>query len=113
MKNDSACRKSVLCRFEKSRDLPDALIEVCVNCGKKVIYNKRDGNVDDAKYLRDHLRDFAQPFGRTAKIFERIYGKAAVARMRSLPRRKSKDQLREEFQEVTREAKRAIRRQYV
>src|SRR3990167_9309752 len=92
----SKCRKNFLCDYELSRDLPDALIEICVNCGKKVIYNKgKDSRIDNVKYLRDHIRQTVQPFGKTRELFMKIYGeepmKVLLAGMRG---KKSKEQIR-------------------
>ena len=79
MKNDSTCPKAILCDFEVVGQYPDAQVEVCGFCRKKVIYRKdKKGGLDNKKYLRDHLRHTAQPYGRTAKIFYKIYGEAPV-----------------------------------
>lgn len=57
-------------------DYADALVEVCLDCGKDLIYNKaKDGAIDNARYYKDHLRDFAQPTGKTAGIYNKFYGK--------------------------------------
>ena len=80
-KDDSLCNKkrNILCQFDISRNLSDALIEVCVFCGKRVIYNKDEkGNLDSKKYVLDHIRDTLQPYGRTAKLFKAIYGEGWV-----------------------------------
>lgn len=67
-------------KFEISRDLPDAQVEICVLCGIKVVYKKIRDRVDNAKYYMDHLRDFCQPWGRTAGIFAEIYGQEGINR---------------------------------
>ena len=90
MKNESKCRKNILCDFERIIDNEQVLIERCKNCGKKVIYNKeikefyknekgeiiikRGNKIDDDKYLRDHKRDILQPFGRDRELHKNIYG---------------------------------------
>lgn len=57
-------------------DYPDCLVETCIECGTKLLYNKRkDGGIDNSKYYKDHLKDFAQPYGKTAHIYEMFYGK--------------------------------------
>jgi hypothetical protein len=39
-------------------------------------YNKDNaGRIDNKQYLADHQRDFAQPHGRTGKLYEQLYGK--------------------------------------
>jgi hypothetical protein len=53
----------------------DAQLEVCKDCGYKKKYNIISGRVNNQEYLKDHARDFAQPTGPTAKIFEHFYGK--------------------------------------
>lgn len=56
-------------------DYPDATVEVCRDCGKDLIYNKaKDGTIDNARYYKEHLRDFAQPVGPTSGIYAKIYG---------------------------------------
>lgn len=61
-------------------DYSDALVEVCRDCGKKLVYNKaKDGTIDNNRYYQEHLRDFAQPRGPTAYIYERFYGKSKDA----------------------------------
>lgn len=66
--------------FKPIRDEEDAVVETCRNCHIKEIYKKRDGRIDNAKYLRDHVRDFCQPWGATKKIYLEIYGEAALKR---------------------------------
>ena len=82
MDDNSKCKKSIFCDFELSRDLPDARIEVCAACGKKVIYRKIKGKYDEKKYLRDHIRDTVQPCGKNAKLFYQLYGAEPVERAR-------------------------------
>ena len=72
MSDESKCRKKELCEFQVSRDLPDAQIEACINCGKKVVYYKKGGRVNNEKYLADHKRDFLQPYGKDTKLFIKI-----------------------------------------
>lgn len=48
--------------------------EVCHFCGKKVKWNKRaKGRVDNKKYLEAHVRNFAQRWGRTKRVYHQIY----------------------------------------
>ena len=98
--DDSQCRKNFLCEFEISQDLYDALIEICKNCGKKVVYNKVDGRVDSDKYLRDHLRDTVQPRGRTGKLFLEIYGSEPIEQARRMGARLI---MREKIKEMKKE----------
>ena len=56
-------------------DFKNQLIEICVICGDKVRWNKaRSGRIDTKEYLQAHIREFAQPYGRTGKIYEMLYG---------------------------------------
>ena len=77
MKDDSHCRKAKYCDFVVTISNDEVQVEVCQFCGKKVGYwkEKGTGRIDNAKYLRDHVRHFCQPFGPTRKIFEEIYGR--------------------------------------
>lgn len=50
-------------------------VEECVQCGDKVFYKVIEKRIDNAKYRRDHERDFIQP---TDARFERIYGNESV-----------------------------------
>lgn len=77
MKNNSKCKSpgKILCDFKVLYDKPDAQVEVCRNCGKKVIYNRRDGRIDNDQYRRDHKRDILQSRGKDKRLFKKIYGK--------------------------------------
>ncbi len=49
-------------------------IEVCRRCNVKKRYNKRaKGRIDNLAYLKDHTRQFAQPNGKTKRIYNKIY----------------------------------------
>jgi hypothetical protein len=77
------CRNNDYCDFKILLDNDEAQVERCVRCMRKVIYNKRDGRIDNEKYRKDHIRDFCQPFGVTSKVYEKVYG----AKMLALRRR--------------------------
>lgn len=48
--------------------------EICQICGVKKKYNKGyQGRVDNIEYLRDHVRNFAQNWGATKRIYQKIY----------------------------------------
>lgn len=56
------------------RESGDAQIEVCIECKKKIKTRKdKNGRIDNKAYLKEHVRDTAQPFGSTAKVFRRAY----------------------------------------
>ena len=113
MNYEAQCKKSILHDFEISRDLPDALIEICNFCGKKEIYKKVKGRVDDAKYLRLHLRDTLQPGGRTGELFKKIYGtkgKEGIERAKRWHGKRIEKENRKDLREDLRERRLFLRR---
>lgn len=58
-------------------DFRNELQEVCIICGDRTKWrkNKRTGRVDNAEYVNAHIREFAQPYGRTGHVYEMLYGK--------------------------------------
>lgn len=57
-------------------DNADGLLEICTECKKKLVTKKGfKGRVNNKEYLKEHIRDTAQPRGRTAKIFNKYYKK--------------------------------------
>lgn len=89
MQDDSKCPRNKYCDFEVVLSNQEAQVEICRFCGKKVIYNKdkETGRIDNQKYLRDHIRHTAQPFGSTRKIFEEIYGKLTPEQIKRITQR--------------------------
>lgn len=79
---ENKCREKGLCRFESIRDYPDAVVETCVECGKRLIYNKVGGTIDQQRNRRNHIRDTVQPFGMTGRLFRELYGDNAVDKFR-------------------------------
>jgi len=73
IKNRWKCKKGFMCDFKVIGDYPDAQVEVCINCGKKLIYNRVRGKIDEVQYLEDHKRDFVQR-STNPKLYKRIYG---------------------------------------
>lgn len=53
-------------------------LEVCVECKKKLSIKKdsKTGRIDNKKYLEEHQRDTAQPYGKTGNVFKKYYGEA-------------------------------------
>lgn len=76
------CNNNDYCDFKVVVDNCEAQVEVCKRCGRKVIYNKVGGRIDNTKYLQDHIRDFCQPFGATAHVYAHVYGYKKVAERR-------------------------------
>lgn len=54
----------------------DRQVERCKQCGYTKSYNKVNDRVNNVEYLKDHVKDFAQPTGPTANVFEEVYGKS-------------------------------------
>jgi hypothetical protein len=50
--------------------------ERCKICRKIVTFTKErwTGRIDNNRYLKEHIRNFAQPWGRTGNQYRRIYG---------------------------------------
>ncbi len=58
----------------------NAQYEVCDFCHRRKVYRKVDGRIDNQAYLRDHVRDFCQPYGATAQVYGEIYGAMHIAK---------------------------------
>lgn len=124
--NNAKCKRAILCELRTVLDNYDALVEVCHQCNKKVIYGKyfdikwkEDGSwykryqdrVDEPKYVQDHLRDTLQPYGRTGKLYRQIYGLKVVKETEALFKgRKSKKQIQDEWETTRREANDFVRK---
>jgi len=68
------------CRYGQPHDLkivkenPQFKWEVCLICNKKFKWNKGyKGRVKNIEYLKVHLRNFAQKFGATKRVYHKIY----------------------------------------
>lgn len=69
------CKSGLPHDLEVLHDFSDVQIEICNICGKKFRYKKdSQGRVDNKRYLKDHIRHFAQPYGATKKIFFMLHG---------------------------------------
>ncbi len=67
--------------FKTIRDDSKELVEINITTGKKHTYKKnKDGVADPDKYCKVHRKDFLQPFGKTKKEFEEVYGKGSAER---------------------------------
>ena len=48
--------------------------EICHLCNKKFRWNKGyKSRIDNQRYLKAHIRNFAQKFGATKRIYKRVY----------------------------------------
>lgn len=94
----------------QSRDLPLSLIEICINCGTKVVFYKQFGDVDQDEYYAYHAPDFAQP---GSKMFEKIYGEHGKKTVRETTKMyaglKNKDQIAKDWDETIKDAKREMK----
>lgn len=68
------------CRFGQPHDLkvihenPQVKWEVCQICNKKYRWNKGyKGRIQNTEYLKAHVRNFAQRFGATKRIYHKVY----------------------------------------
>lgn len=107
MKYDSVCPKNYLCEFEKEAEHYDALIERCKNCGKKIVYQKHGGKIDEEKYLFDHRRMTLQP---GMKYFREIYGDAPLEALERLKERHISEQKRKVLREELRDRRISMHR---
>lgn len=65
--------------LKKVNEDDHGIMEICIECKMKIVSKKdpRNGRIDNKKYIKNHLRDTAQPFGRTSKVFGKYYGAEA------------------------------------
>ena len=62
--------------YERIFETKTAILYVCRVCKKKDIVKKdKNGRIDNTRFAKEHIADFAQPLGVTKKIFEQVYGK--------------------------------------
>lgn len=68
------------CKFGKPHDFVPTKetktykIERCQICNVRRKWNKGfHGRVDNPKYLKDHVRNFAQEFGATKRVYNKLY----------------------------------------
>ncbi len=68
------------CRWGQPHDLkrlgenPHQIWERCVLCNKNFHWNKGyRGRLENAEYLRAHVRQYAQNFGSTKRVYMKLY----------------------------------------
>lgn len=61
--------------FRLIKEDDSGIREICIEC-KFVLKTPKGktGRIDNKKFLKEHIRDSCQPFGRTGKLFRKIYG---------------------------------------
>jgi len=59
-------------------------LEICLVCKKRLvtIKDRKTGRIDNKKYIKEHIRDTAQPNGRTGKIFAKYYGDGTISKFK-------------------------------
>lgn len=68
------CRGGLPHDLKVVHETPAVKHEVCVRCNKKFRWNKSNrGRVENAEYLKAHVRNFAQRFGATKRIYHKLY----------------------------------------
>jgi len=73
--NDPKCGKEekLYCKFDITFESDETHIETCVFCGKRLVYPKINGIVNNVKYKKDHKRDFIQA-DEEPELFIKLYG---------------------------------------
>lgn len=60
--------------FVQLKDTKTYKVEVCRLCHTRRRWNKGyKERVDNPKYLKDHVRNYAQEFGSTKRVFNKVY----------------------------------------
>lgn len=66
-------------QYQRVSENKDGIVEICKDCKKRLVTRKdKQGRIDNTAYAKEHVKDFAQPTGATAKIFKQFYGKPRV-----------------------------------
>lgn len=67
------------CDFKVINDNEDGVLSICPECKKRLVTkkDKQNGRIDNKKYLKENVRSYAQPGGKTGKIFGRYYGEVS------------------------------------
>ena len=60
--------------FQILKDNPHVKWEICRICRVRKRWNKGyKGRIDNPEYLKDHVRQFAQKFGSTKRVYNKLY----------------------------------------
>lgn len=71
---DLGCRFGLPHNMTGIHENPHVKWEVCLLCGVKKRYNKGyRGRMDNNQYLKDHVRNFAQKWGATKRVYNKVY----------------------------------------
>ena len=59
-------------KYRIVEEYPDALLEICTECGHRLVTRiPKEGKFDNKRYRESHRRDFLQP---SDKEFKKYYG---------------------------------------
>lgn len=62
--------------FVQLKDTPHATFERCRLCRVYKRWNKGyKGRINNTEYLKDHVRQYAQKFGATKRVYNKLYKK--------------------------------------
>lgn len=73
-RNDFGCRFGEPHDMRRVHEGKQVIVERCARCMKTFRWGKGfKGRIANAEYLRAHIRAFAQRFGATKRIFNKLY----------------------------------------
>lgn len=99
--------------FYQVGDYEDAVIDRCRACKTRVIYNKKDGKIDNNRYGRYHYKDILQPSGEMSKLFYEIYGKGGVRiAKQSIEGKRKLKAMPQDITDMAREEKKSWKQQH-
>jgi len=68
------CRFGMPHKTVMIKDAKNAIYEKCEICSKRFKWTKGyKGRINNKEYLKVHLRDFAQSFGSTKRVYNKLY----------------------------------------
>ena len=71
---DYGCRSMMPHDLKPVNENSRVKVEICTRCGKKLRFKKHyKGRTDNRAYLEAHQRTFAQPNGRTKRLYMKIH----------------------------------------
>lgn len=74
MTGNYGCRDGMPHELEHLSDTRQAKWEVCRRCSRKFRWTKGfKGRINNVEYLKAHARNYAQPGGRTNRIYQKLY----------------------------------------
>lgn len=99
--------------FYRIAEYDEAISERCRQCGKRVIYNKKDGRIDNKLYGKYHYRDILQPSGEMEELFYEIYGKEGIKRSQEYYKNKiNKNRMANDITDMVREERKSWKQKH-